>query len=179
SSFSDESSDGLRARRGDHQEVHQEVLPECRQLEREKNAEDAWARTLRARRHERGCRFFGSSLLAVFYGSGIVSFCGLEGCPALVAFVLLELLVLVCFACAEGPSRKDGSGAEMMASLLGSAMGISATKGSQALVHLSTLVSMATEVWKILQDAGWFLFVLLLAQSVSELLLFTRFQIFS
>eukprot|EP00931_Biecheleriopsis_adriatica_P065375 TRINITY_DN39905_c0_g1_i1.p1 TRINITY_DN39905_c0_g1~~TRINITY_DN39905_c0_g1_i1.p1 ORF type:complete len:259 (-),score=51.93 TRINITY_DN39905_c0_g1_i1:8-763(-) len=179
---SEPHSAGLRARRREADEGSGEV-----ELSTSKSvpsgpqkppidAADAWALSLRARRHERGCRFFGSVLLAALYSLGVFTFFGLEGCPPLAGFALLELIIFAVFGQLPGQHRSAGasldvSGEQLVAAVLSSALGGSlGKKGSQALVHLSLFATLASTAWKMMQDSVWFLFVFLTLESSKDML---------
>jgi len=138
---------------------------------REGIAGKMWAQTLRARRRERGIRFFGSALLAAAFGMGTFGAPGSLVCPPLLAFVVLKAAASLCKwafqpqAAASAGAGGDGKDDQMGVFML-SMVGGSCCK--QAVEQLDRLCGLGASFVKLLQDALWFVFVLLVACSLMD-----------
>eukprot|EP00933_Yihiella_yeosuensis_P030672 TRINITY_DN2427_c2_g1_i1.p1 TRINITY_DN2427_c2_g1~~TRINITY_DN2427_c2_g1_i1.p1 ORF type:complete len:292 (+),score=83.51 TRINITY_DN2427_c2_g1_i1:38-913(+) len=157
-----------------HQKQQQQLPPE------HEDTTDAWALSLKIRRQERACRFFGSAMVAIIYGTLLLELNLLSSVPPLAGFFIFEVLVLAWFAnlrhkvstSSDKTADDEGSGTDLMAAMLGSAIGSSssgtAKQATWMLAKLSSALGIVTEAFKLLQDAVWFLFVLLLVCSLRD-----------
>eukprot|EP00747_Dinoflagellata_sp_TGD_P183912 gnl/TRDRNA2_/TRDRNA2_39121_c0_seq1.p1 gnl/TRDRNA2_/TRDRNA2_39121_c0~~gnl/TRDRNA2_/TRDRNA2_39121_c0_seq1.p1 ORF type:complete len:229 (+),score=47.09 gnl/TRDRNA2_/TRDRNA2_39121_c0_seq1:24-710(+) len=127
-------------------------------------ADDAWERRLRARRRERGFRFFGQALLAAAFG-GIWG--GNPPCPPLLAFLSLELAVLgssLLVATGTATDQRSAGGEDPFEAMISAMIpGAAGRLSARSLEWLDRGMLLWAAVVKVVQDMAWFLCVFLVA----------------
>jgi len=127
----------------------------------------AWQNAIKIRRLERGCRFFGTALLAAVLGVPG----GQMPVPPVVIFFMYEVFILVMSSVLTGELwSSENSKTQIADDAMDAVLQSLLKTGGSSVEWLNTMLGVAAAAMKVGQDAAWFLFVLLLVNiSVEEL----------